>query len=535
VDKAQRCKLLIALGEAQRQAGAYPQAMDTFQRAADIAHTLGLAEALAHAALGFEETTWRPGLPGDAAARLLESALAALGEEDSTLKARVLGSLAKALVFTGAFEEATVIEKQAVEMARRLGDPATLAATLEARFFSSRWQPEHIATRLASAAELVGLSEKTGNREMALRAYNWRLFDLIELGDMQAVDRELVVLTRLVEELRQPFYLYIHVTFQAMRATFLGHFEEGERLAQQALAIGQRLRGQDALGLFGVQMFTLRREQGHLQELAPVVRRFVQVSPEISTWRPGLALIYSELGLEQEARTEFEHLATHDFVDIPRDARWVACLVYLSEVCAFLGDARRAAVLYQCLLAHDGYTLVVGPTAVCYGAAAYYLGLLAVTMCRWEEAQGHFAAALAMNARMGAKPALAHAQYAYAKMLLARAQPDDHAPAMSLLDAALAISLELGMHTLEERVVALRARVRSQSRTLPPYPCGLTQREVEVLRLIAIGKSNRDIANALFVSPNTVANHVRSILTKTNTANRTEAAAYARRHDLLAD
>jgi hypothetical protein len=157
------------------------------------------------------------------------------------------------------------------------------------------------------------------------------------------VDKEFAVLTQLVEELRQPFYLYIHATFRAMRAIFAGRFEEGERLAQQALAIGQRLRGQDALGIFGVQMFTLRREQGRLQELAPVVRRFVQMSPESSTWRPGLALIYSELGFEQETRTEFEHLAAHDFADIPRDARWVACLVYLSEVCTFLGDARRAA------------------------------------------------------------------------------------------------------------------------------------------------------------------------------------------------
>jgi DNA-binding CsgD family transcriptional regulator len=382
---------------------------------------------------------------------------------------------------------------------------------------------------------LISLSQKTGNRELALRAYNWRLFDLMELGDMPAVDKELAVLTQLVEELRQPFYLYIHTTFRAMRATFLGYFEEGERLAQQAFAIGQRLRGQDALGIFGVQMFTLRREQGRLQELAPVVRHFVQTSPESATWRPGLALIYSELGFEQETRTEFEHLAAHDFADIPRDARWVACLVYLSEVCAFLGDARRATTLYQHLLPHDGYTLVVGPTAACYGAAAYYLGLLAATMGRWKEAQGHFAAGLAMNARMGAKPALAHTQYAYAKMLLAHEQPADRTPAMALLDEALAISLELGMRALEERVVALRARVRSQPRSLPPYPCGLTQREVEVLRLIALGKSNRDIANALFVSPNTVANHVRSILTKTSTTNRTEAAAYARGHDLLAE
>ena len=457
VDDAQRCKLLIALGEAHRQAGAYPQAMETFQRAADIARTQGCSEDLAYAALGFEETTWRPGLPGDAAVLLLERAAGALGEEDSTLKARVLGSLARALVFTGAFEEATVVERRAVEIARRLGDAAALAATLKTRFFF-RWRPELVAARLAGATELIKLAEVTGDREMALNARSWRLFDLMELGDIQAVDRELAGYMRLVEALREPFYLYIGTTFQAMRATFLGHFEEGERLAQQALAIGQRLRGQDAMGIFGVQMFTLRRAQGRLQELAPVVRHFVQMSPETSTWRPGLALIYSELGLAEETRTEFERLAAHDFADMPRDARWVACLVYLSEVCTFLGDARRAAVLYQCLLPHDGYTLVVGPTAACYGAAAHYLGLLAATLCRWEEAQRHFTAALAMNARMGAKPALAHTQYAYAKMLLARAQPDDGTPAMSLLDEALALSLELGMRTLEERVAALRTR-----------------------------------------------------------------------------
>jgi len=56
---------------------------------------------------------------------------------------------------------------------------------------------------------------------------------------------------------------------------------------------------------------------------------------------------------------------------------------------------------------------------------------------------------------------------------------------------------------------------------------------VEVLRLVAAGKGNREIAERLFVSHNTVANHVRSILTKTNTANRTEAAAFAVRHELL--
>ena len=60
----------------------------------------------------------------------------------------------------------------------------------------------------------------------------------------------------------------------------------------------------------------------------------------------------------------------------------------------------------------------------------------------------------------------------------------------------------------------------------------LSEREVEVLRLLAQGKSNPQIAEALFITRNTVQNHVGSILTKTNLSNRTEAAVYAQQHGL---
>lgn len=59
------------------------------------------------------------------------------------------------------------------------------------------------------------------------------------------------------------------------------------------------------------------------------------------------------------------------------------------------------------------------------------------------------------------------------------------------------------------------------------YPDGLTNREVEVIRLIAVGKSNQEIAQELVISFNTVTNHVKNILGKTGCSNRTEAAAYA--------
>ncbi len=66
-----------------------------------------------------------------------------------------------------------------------------------------------------------------------------------------------------------------------------------------------------------------------------------------------------------------------------------------------------------------------------------------------------------------------------------------------------------------------------------PAPAGLTPREVEVLKLIAAGRSNRDIAGELVITSNTVANHVKNILSKTGSSNRTEAAAFAVENGLL--
>ena len=225
---------------------------------------------------------------------------------------------------------------------------------------------------------------------------------------------------------------------------WLARFADSERLAQEALAIGQSLQTENVAGIFGLQMFTLRREQGRLRELEPAVRYFVQ-QHTAAAWRPGLALIYSELGRTREARTEFEYLARHDFTDLPRDALWMASMTYLTDVCTFLGDTARAAILYQLLLPYTERTVVIGNAVACYGAMSRYLGALATTMGHWGTAAQHFEDALAMNARMEAWPWLAHTQYAYATMLLARSQPGDHDKATTLLDLALVTARELGM------------------------------------------------------------------------------------------
>ena len=67
----------------------------------------------------------------------------------------------------------------------------------------------------------------------------------------------------------------------------------------------------------------------------------------------------------------------------------------------------------------------------------------------------------------------------------------------------------------------------------PAYPDSLTEREVEVLRLVAAGKRNRQIGEALHISLNTVANHVTNIFNKSGCTNRAEATAYAYRHHMV--
>ena len=83
-----------------------------------------------------------------------------------------------------------------------------------------------------------------------------------------------------------------------------------------------------------------------------------------------------------------------------------------------------------------------------------------------------------------------------------------------------------------ERVTERLQRIEAPPPAAPAYPDGITRREVEVLLLIAAGKTNREIADTLFISPNTVGHHVGNLLSKTNSSNRAELATYAARHAL---
>lgn len=269
-DPAQRCELLLRLGEAQRRAGNAPEAKETFRKAAALAAKAGLAEQLARAALGFglgpgpEEF----GVVDDQLVILLEQALTALDDGDSLLRVRVLTRLSLALAWAPLRERPASLCQHAVEMARRLGDQVTLVHALRAAHF---WEPEHRDHERSAALEIVELAEQAGDMEAVLEAREFRMSVLLEEGKIAALDREMDRYIPLAKQLRQPRHLWFVATVQAMRALLDGRFAEAEQHVQEASSLGQSLQTSAPATTAGGQMLFLRDEQGRLDELVAAI------------------------------------------------------------------------------------------------------------------------------------------------------------------------------------------------------------------------------------------------------------------------
>ena len=97
----ERAEVFLDLGDISHRGGKAGDALEAFRAATEIARELGDAQLLARAAIGFEEACWRPGIADQGAVELLEQAAAALGDERSSLRVRLLAGLARALDFQG--------------------------------------------------------------------------------------------------------------------------------------------------------------------------------------------------------------------------------------------------------------------------------------------------------------------------------------------------------------------------------------------------------------------------------------------------
>jgi DNA-binding SARP family transcriptional activator len=455
-DEPTRCELLLALGDARARGGDLASAKEIFAEAADLARALNAPDQLARAALGYGgRFVWFRAGRDRRLVPLLEDALARL-PGDNPLRVRLLARLAGALRDRPVPQRRASLSHEAVEIARRLSDRPTLAYALEGTYAALSW-PRDTDVWFAMARELTELADEAGDKEQACSGHLHAWGALMARGSLEAADEELAMTAALADQLRQPAQLLALSVAQGMRACFAGRFAEAEHFISQTARFGGG--GYAAWGAVDdttfnyvtlFQQWGLRRDRGGLAEVREPIERFVAQYPTFFIFRCLLTNLHSQLGHDAEAQSHLDRLAAHDFAALEVGTEWFFAACLLAEVCASLGAARPAADLYEALLPYGDYNVIAHPE-FCLGSASRYLGLLASTTSRWEEAAGHFECALRMNVRMGARPWVAHTQHDYARMLRDRDEAGDRARGARLISDAIAAYHDLGMQSWAEK------------------------------------------------------------------------------------
>jgi tetratricopeptide (TPR) repeat protein len=455
----ERTELLLALGLAQTQAGDGRHARATYLEAAALARRRDDVPRLGRAAVGIAGR-------GDMHIRfereiveLIEEALARVGEgEEPALRARLLSKLARVLYYSGPRERVVAAAAEGLAIARRVGSPSLVANALDAQHFAL-WGPGPTAPKLAVAEELVACAGAARLREPEAGGQCWRFVDLLEAGDLAGALAALDEYAALAAELRQPFFAWRAAVHRAMLALLQGRFEEAERLGQEALAIGEQLGSRTPMLIAGIHHYVLRREQGRFAEIEPMLRGMAEQNASMPAFRAALAHFCAEAGRLDEARAELEAVARAGFTTFPRDANWLSMMGELVQVVTVLGDAARAAELYDLLAPFGEQVVVTGVGDLCEGSVARQLGVLAATVGRFDDGHRHFVRGFAIDERIGARPYLARGKYELARMLVARAAPGDAVEAVRALDEAARLADAIGMAALAGAIATLRAAI----------------------------------------------------------------------------
>jgi DNA-binding SARP family transcriptional activator/tetratricopeptide (TPR) repeat protein len=445
------CRLHLALGDALARGGDLARAKDAFLRAASIARSLGDAQALAAAALGYGgRIVWARAGTDHLVVHLLEEALDSLGDAVSPLRARLLARLGGALRDERDPARREAIGELAISIARQTGDRSALAYALLGLCAAYQASPDH-ARRLDVAAELEREAQLVGDKEAQCDVYMAQSLVYYELGRLDIVREGTAAMTALAEELRQPSQLWVATATQAMLALHDGRFADAEELIPAALALGRHSQETMAEVGYAFQLYELRREQDRSGEAYDLLARAATDVPARPVYRCALARLAVELERPAEARRLFEELAANEFEVVPRDQEWLLAAALLTEVCKALGDTPRAAVLYDAQRSYSG-RIASDIYEGSAGAVDRALGILAAMLGRDSEAVAHLEAAIELNEQTGARPWAAYARVDLAEVLLDLA---DTARARDLLEEARATATTLGMTALQNRVAIL--------------------------------------------------------------------------------
>ena len=419
-------RVLLATGEARIRRGEVEAGKADCREAAAIARARDDAELAARAALTYGRV-FTFGLVDPVLVDMIETSLAALPPGDGPWRARLLARLAGALQPSLRAEEPVRVAREAIEIARRLGDKATLLETLHDGI-SALMDIVPAAEPRALNLEAERLAMELGDRERLLRTHGRLALGHLALGAVEAADTRIAAFEELAAELKAPWMGWRGGMLRAVRATMEGRFDEAEQLAAEARRAGKAAGDPVVDTIWTTNREGLLRAAERHDELAafePDVCR-ARAALHLAPFWQSLQSIIIGARLEQEDRVRLQMELLPEGSLAALDNLFPA--VFAAEGAALVGPRELAEGLYQWLCerigAGSGECSVLGMSYLSWeGPWARLLGLLAAYLGRWEAAWAHFEEARALCRRLRARPYLARTEYEYGRALLARDAP----------------------------------------------------------------------------------------------------------------
>jgi DNA-binding CsgD family transcriptional regulator len=533
--QAGRCDLLLALGAALLPAGGIDRVLEEVAPAAfDLAVDLADRPRASRACrLALEALHRRPNHDMGAAPRWILWVERAERYAQAQTVERVLADVhrARGPVTWEGWQECWGLLSRALALARRLDDPETLFRTA-LEIIQIPWQPRLQAERRRLVEEFLG-RDRSGVSVRTLALLLWHsgrvLFDWGERARTESLWREVEELGRrtgdadilLWPRISRPFLLLAD-----------GRLTEALAAAEQAAA-------DPGLTAPTARAFSLPVISRCSDYFGDAERKRAQVDEterlaggELYWFAYARANVYAQSGRRDEARALIRKVLTRRDMRRANEHTSAGNLMTVLEAAILVEDRAAAAVLAPSL----GELAGLARCDWNFPCVARLLGGALALAREWDAARAHYEQALAVTARARYRPEQALTHLELARLLIERF-PDERARAREHLETAIAQFSEMEMQPALEQGLALRADEFDQapSRRRRTYPDRLTAREVEVLRLIAAGRSNREIGADLVLSVRTVERHITNIYTKIGARARADATVYAISHGLAPD
>ena len=249
------------------------------------------------------------------------------------------------ILYVGDSKNSAKCHKEGVALAQRLGDKASLFELSVLPFLS----PTTVTSvrdandRTARIDELKRLADEINDDDLRGRALSVDVYVSTELGIRARAERAIDGLEELGRLRQRLHVMWLARHARAMMAILDGRLKSAEALAEEALSLGRQTHGTEVEGVYGMQMFTIRREQNRLSEVAPVMKHFIEDNPDETTWLPGFALVAADLGYRDAAQRRLSEMALTGFA-MPLDGKRSASLSFLAEIAVSLERHRRSSV-----------------------------------------------------------------------------------------------------------------------------------------------------------------------------------------------